>query len=129
MTRAQPTLPLRRSDLNHPIPSPNKTTQSGPKASLYLTLVGILAGFLSTFWAFGYQRISQRMQEYLDGVEVAKIKKQQVGRSVGEGLIVCGGWGWGGQDQEAAGGGGVVDCVRGGGGARSKSSRWGECGV
>ena len=24
--------------------------KSGPKASLYLTLVGILAGFLSTFW-------------------------------------------------------------------------------
>jgi hypothetical protein len=52
--------------------------QSGPKASLYLTLVGILAGFLSTFWSFGYQRMASRMQEYLDGANVAKIKKQQV---------------------------------------------------
>lgn len=52
--------------------------QTGPRASLYLTLVGILAGFLSTFWAFGYQRTAQRMQEYLDGADVAKIKKQLV---------------------------------------------------
>jgi hypothetical protein len=36
--------------------------QSGPKASLYLTLVGILAGFMSTFWNLGYQRTSARMQ-------------------------------------------------------------------
>lgn len=36
--------------------------QSGPKASLYLTLVGILAGFMSTFWNLGYQRTSTRMQ-------------------------------------------------------------------
>jgi hypothetical protein len=52
--------------------------QSGPKASLYLTLVGILAGFLSTFWNLGYQRTAARMQEYLDGANVAKVKKQQV---------------------------------------------------
>jgi hypothetical protein len=52
--------------------------QSGPKASLYLTLVGILAGFLSTFWSFGYQRMASKMQEYLDGANVAKVKKQQV---------------------------------------------------
>lgn len=52
--------------------------QSGPKASLYLTVVGILAGFLSTFWNYGYQRTATRMQEYLDGANVAKIKKQQV---------------------------------------------------
>jgi len=37
-----------------------------------------MGGFLSTFWAYGYQRTSARMQEYLDGAEVAKIKKQAV---------------------------------------------------
>ncbi len=45
---------------------------------MYLTLVGILAGFLSVFWNFGYLRTANRMQEYLDGADVAKIKKQQV---------------------------------------------------
>lgn len=53
--------------------------QSGPKASLYLTLVGILAGFLSAFWNYGYLRVATKMQEYLDGANVAKVKKQQVG--------------------------------------------------
>jgi len=67
--------PTQRTTIPSP---PPHTPQSGPKASLYLTLVGILAGFLSTFWAYGYQRISYRMQEYLDGVDVAKIKKQAV---------------------------------------------------
>lgn len=58
------------------------TSQSGPKASLYLTLFGILAGFLSTFWNFGYTRTAMKMQSYLDappGTDVPKIKKQQVG--------------------------------------------------
>lgn len=57
------------------------TSQSGPKASLYLTLFGILAGFLSTFWNFGYTRTAMKMQSYLDapqGSDVPKVKKQQV---------------------------------------------------
>ena len=52
--------------------------QSGPKASLYLTLVGILAGFLSTFWNFGYTRTGLKMQQFLDGDSATKIKKQNV---------------------------------------------------
>ena len=50
--------------------------QSGPKASLYLTLVGILAGFLSTFWNFGYTRTGLKMQRYIDappGMDVPKV--------------------------------------------------------
>lgn len=57
------------------------TSQSGPKAALYLTLFGILAGFLSTFWNFGYTRTAMKMQNYLDsppGADVPKVKKQQV---------------------------------------------------
>jgi hypothetical protein len=69
------------------LPRPLPPLQSGPKASLYLTLVGILAGFLSTFWSFGYQRMASRMQEYLDGANVAKVKKQQV-----RGWQACGVW-------------------------------------
>eukprot|EP00879_Flechtneria_rotunda_P021945 GHRR01023142.1.p1 GENE.GHRR01023142.1~~GHRR01023142.1.p1 ORF type:complete len:290 (+),score=44.26 GHRR01023142.1:450-1319(+) len=64
------------------------TSQSGPKASLYLTLVGILAGFLSTFWNFGYQRVAARMQEYLDGAKVAKVKKQQVMELITRGILI-----------------------------------------
>jgi hypothetical protein len=55
--------------------------QTGPRASLYLTLVGILAGFLSTLWNFGYTRTGLKMQQYLDsgGAEGApKVKKQNV---------------------------------------------------
>ena len=62
--------------------------QTGPKASLYLTLVGILAGFFSTSWSFGYQRTAARMQEYLDGANVAKVKKQEVSRG-SEVMVVC----------------------------------------
>ena len=57
--------------------------QSGPKASLYLTLVGILAGFLSTFWNFGYTRTGIKMQRYIDappGVEVPKVRSKEVTR-------------------------------------------------
>ena len=60
--------------------SPTSHLQNGPRASLYLTLVGILAGFLSTFWNFGYTRTAIKMQQYLNGtVEGApKVKKQNV---------------------------------------------------
>uniref|UniRef100_A0A7S3VHZ7 Protein TIC 21, chloroplastic n=1 Tax=Dunaliella tertiolecta TaxID=3047 RepID=A0A7S3VHZ7_DUNTE len=67
------------------------TSQSGPKASLYLTLVGILAGFLSTFWNFGYTRTGIKMQRYIDappGVEVPKVKKQNVMDMVTKGVII-----------------------------------------
>ncbi|GLC33477.1 hypothetical protein PLESTB_000079100 [Pleodorina starrii] len=67
------------------------TSQSGPKASLYLTLFGILAGFLSTFWNFGYTRTALKMQAYLDaapGQEVPKVKKQQVVDMVTRGIFI-----------------------------------------
>ncbi|EFJ52038.1 hypothetical protein VOLCADRAFT_87168 [Volvox carteri f. nagariensis] len=67
------------------------TSQSGPKASLYLTLFGILAGFLSTFWNFGYTRTAMKMQAYLDaapGQEVPKVKKQQVVDMVTRGIFI-----------------------------------------
>ena len=33
--------------------------QNGPAVSLYLTLFGIVASFVSTFWSFGYTRLSR----------------------------------------------------------------------
>lgn len=67
------------------------TSQSGPKAALYLTLFGILAGFLSTFWNFGYTRTALKMQQYLDaapGQNVPKVKKQQVTDMVTRGVCI-----------------------------------------
>lgn len=39
---------------------------SGPGVSLYLTLFGIVAGFLSTFWSFGYVRLGRKLATYLE---------------------------------------------------------------
>ena len=39
--------------------------QNGPSISLWLTLFGVVAGFLSTFWSFGYTRLSRRLYRYL----------------------------------------------------------------
>jgi len=67
------------------------TSQSGPRASLYLTLIGILAGFLSTFWNFSYTRTGIKMQQYLDappGTNVPKVKKQAVVDLVTNGVMV-----------------------------------------
>jgi hypothetical protein len=67
------------------------TSQGGPRASLYLTLLGIVAGFLSAFWNFGYTRTALRMQEYLDAPpsgEAPKVKKQAVVDMVTRGVVI-----------------------------------------
>lgn len=38
--------------------------QNGPGISLYLTLFGVVASFLSTFWAFGYTRLARKLRGY-----------------------------------------------------------------
>ncbi|KAA6425443.1 MAG: translocon at inner membrane of chloroplasts 21 [Trebouxia sp. A1-2] len=43
----------------------NLDVQNGPSISLWLTLFGVVAGFLSTFWSFGYTRLSRRLYRYL----------------------------------------------------------------
>ena len=40
----------------------DSTMQNGPAVSLYLTLFGIVAGFVSTFWSFGYTRLARRLR-------------------------------------------------------------------
>ncbi|KAK9807720.1 hypothetical protein WJX72_007137 [[Myrmecia] bisecta] len=57
------------------------TSQNGPTVSLYLTLFGIVAGFLSTFWSFGYTRLARRMRSYLTAGprdNVRRIRKSDV---------------------------------------------------
>lgn len=46
--------------------APRLPQVQGPSVSLYLTLFGILLGFLSTFWSFGYTRLSGRLRAFLD---------------------------------------------------------------
>ncbi len=51
--------------------------QNGPAVSVYLTLFGIVAGFVSTFWSFGYTRLSRRLRGYLQG-ELRRVRKSDV---------------------------------------------------
>eukprot|EP00873_Tetraselmis_striata_P027387 jgi/Tetstr1/447651/TSEL_035009.t2 len=69
-----------------------------PTFSLYLTLVGILAGFVSTLWAFRYTRMSNDITRYLafkEGVlsedeakKVKKISKPEVVRTMNWGSVI-----------------------------------------
>ena len=55
--------------------------QSGPGVSLYLTLLGVVLSFLSTFWAFGYTRLSRKLLGYSRAAPQGKfqrISKQDV---------------------------------------------------
>lgn len=38
------------------------TAQNGPAVSLYATLFGVVAAFLSTFWTYGYTRLARRLR-------------------------------------------------------------------
>lgn len=42
------------------------TSQQSPQTSIYLTLFGVVTGFLSTFWSFGYVRLSRKLRQFLD---------------------------------------------------------------
>ena len=53
------------------------SVQNGPAVSLYLTLFGIVAGFVSTFWSFGYTRLARRLRGYLEG-GLRRVRKNDV---------------------------------------------------
>jgi len=38
------------------------TASNGPGMALYLTLFGVVASFLSTFWAYGYTRLARKLR-------------------------------------------------------------------
>lgn len=78
------TVGMTRSPLAH-----GPVLQVAPTFSLYLTLVGILAGFVSTMWAFRYTRMANDITKYLafkegllteeEAKKVKKISKPEVG--------------------------------------------------
>jgi hypothetical protein len=69
-----------------------------PTFSLYLTLVGILAGFVSTLWAFRYTRMANDITKYLalkegllseeEAKKVKKISKPEVVRTMNWGSVI-----------------------------------------
>ena len=67
--------------------------QSGPRISLFMTTFGILASFFSTFWSFGYTRLSRKLKTYADSIEGSDvmskaIKKKDVKKTLRNGLTV-----------------------------------------
>ncbi|KAG7671763.1 hypothetical protein KSW81_004649 [Nannochloris sp. 'desiccata'] len=67
------------------------TSQTGPQISLYLTLFGIVMGYLSTFWSFGYTRLSRKLRAFLDfnGTGAApKIRRTDVINMLEKGAII-----------------------------------------
>jgi Protein of unknown function (DUF3611) len=67
------------------------TSQTGPSISLYLTLFGIILGFLSTFWSFGYTRLSTKLRNFLDappGADVPRIRRSDVINMLEKGAII-----------------------------------------
>ena len=58
---------------------------------MYLTLFGIFMGFLSTFWSFGYTRLSRKLRAFLDynGTgEAPKIRRNDVINMLEKGAII-----------------------------------------
>ena len=43
--------------------------QTGPTATVYLTLFGVILGFVSTLWAFRYTRMGRSIKMYLEAKE------------------------------------------------------------
>lgn len=67
------------------------TSQNGPEVSLYLTTFGVIMGFLSTFWAYGYTRLAKRLKEYIKAPlaqGVRKIKRSDVLGTLERGVLI-----------------------------------------
>lgn len=67
------------------------TSQNGPGVSLYLTLFGVVASFLSTFWAYGITRLSLRLQRYAKSgpqADLTRIKKKDVLQNLEQGCWI-----------------------------------------
>lgn len=67
------------------------TAQQGPQISMYLTTFGIVTGFLSTFWSFGYIRLSRKLMAFLDADgsgTVPRIRRSDVITMLEKGAII-----------------------------------------
>ena len=63
------------------------TSQTSAGPGLYLTLFGILAGFFSMFWSFGYTRISRRLRKGAFQISEAPARAQVV-RNLATGITI-----------------------------------------
>lgn len=68
------------------------TSQNGPGISLYLTLFGIVLGFLSMFWSFGYVRLSRKLKTFLDAppsaTDTPKVRRSDVIAMLEKGAVI-----------------------------------------
>lgn len=67
------------------------TSQQSPQTAIYLTLFGVVTGFLSTFWSFGYVRLSRKLRQFLDsdGAESApRVRRTDVINMLEKGAII-----------------------------------------
>jgi preprotein translocase subunit SecY len=67
--------------------------QNGPRISLYMVLFSIVASYFSTFWSYGYTRLSRKLMafsEALEGTDVTSkgVKKKDVKQTLRNGLTV-----------------------------------------
>lgn len=69
--------------------------QQGPRVSLYMVLIAIIAAIFSTFWTFGYTRLARRVRRYARSSGTAeaekpgvKIQKRDVKRTLRNGLTI-----------------------------------------
>eukprot|EP00959_Pyramimonas_sp_CCMP1952_P460370 9479742-Pyramimonas_sp.AAC.1 len=54
--------------------------QVSKEAGLYLTLFGLLLGFLSTFWAFGYTRLAAKLRQGVNEPEKTPTRATEICR-------------------------------------------------
>lgn len=67
--------------------------QNGPRISLYMVLLSIIASYFSTFWSYGYTRLSRKLVSFSDamkGTDVTSkgVKKKDVKQTLRNGLTV-----------------------------------------
>eukprot|EP00241_Pyramimonas_parkeae_P012884 CAMPEP_0114228004 /NCGR_PEP_ID=MMETSP0058-20121206/2102_1 /TAXON_ID=36894 /ORGANISM="Pyramimonas parkeae, CCMP726" /LENGTH=272 /DNA_ID=CAMNT_0001338903 /DNA_START=324 /DNA_END=1142 /DNA_ORIENTATION=+ len=62
-------------------------TQVHKEAGLYLTLFGLLMGFLSTFWAFGYTRLAAKLRQGVQDPEQTP-PRAEVLKSLSSGITI-----------------------------------------
>ncbi|MEO2192942.1 MAG: DUF3611 family protein [bacterium] len=65
------------------------SSQQSTQSALYFTLFGVITGCLSTFWSFGYVRLSRKLRLFLDdSAGSKKVRRSDVINSLEKGAII-----------------------------------------
>lgn len=65
------------------------SSQQSPMSALYFTLFGVITGCLSTFWSFGYVRLSRKLRLFLDdSAGSKKVRRSDVINMLEKGAII-----------------------------------------